>query len=113
MLSALQNANLALRFLLELALLAALAYGGYHLDLPGWLRAGLAVALPVTAAVVWALFVAPKATHPLPAPVHLAVQVTLLGLAVVLLCTISRQGVALGFATVAITNAALMAAWGQ
>ncbi len=63
--------NLVLRFLLEMGALAALAYGGWHVPGPLWLRLLLAVALPLLAAVVWGRWVAPKASHPVPDPLRL------------------------------------------
>jgi hypothetical protein len=70
-------ANLGLRFLLELALLAALAYWGWHEQ-----GVVLAIVLPLLAAVVWGAFVAPKARFPVSVPVRLAIELTLFGLAV-------------------------------
>ena len=63
--------NLVLRFLLEICALAALAYGGWHAPGPAWVRALLAVLLPLAAAVVWGRWVAPKASHPVPDPLRL------------------------------------------
>ena len=48
----------ALRFLFELLALAAFAIGGWSLT-SGPLRIALAIALPVIAAVVWGLWMAP------------------------------------------------------
>jgi len=63
--------QLTLRFLLEICALAALAYAGWHVAGPVWLRILVAVALPVIAAVVWGRWVAPKASHPIPDPQRL------------------------------------------
>jgi hypothetical protein len=60
--------NLGLRFVLQLCALAALAYGGWHVPGPLWLRILAAIGLPVLAAVVWGRWVAPKASHPIPDP---------------------------------------------
>ncbi len=51
--------NLALRFALELAALAAMGYGGYHLDPRVGVRWGLAIGLPLVAAVLWGVFAVP------------------------------------------------------
>jgi len=58
--------NLALRFLLELAALAAVAVWGWRTG-DGWLRYALAIGLPLVLAVVWAVFRVPN--DPGPAPV--------------------------------------------
>lgn len=63
--------NLAVRFLLEVCALAALAYGGWHAGGPVWLRVVLAVALPLAAAIIWGRWVAPKASHPMKDPQRL------------------------------------------
>src|SRR3954470_8748290 len=63
--------NLGLRFLLELCALAALAYGGWHTPGPTWSRILPAIALPLLAAIIWARWVAPKASHPIPDPQRL------------------------------------------
>ena len=57
-----KSANLALRFLLELCVLAATTYWGATGDWDRNRRVLLAVAAPVTVVVVWMLFVAPGAT---------------------------------------------------
>jgi hypothetical protein len=71
--------NLGLRFLLELAALAALAYGGWHVPGPLWLRIVLAVALPLLAAVIWTRWVAPKASRPLADPLRLVPEWVVFG----------------------------------
>lgn len=68
------NANLALRFALELAALVSLAVGGYALDAARPLRVLAAIALPVVAATTWGMFVSPKARVALSPPGRLAVE---------------------------------------
>ena len=100
-------ANLAARFALELCLLAALAYVGWKVNVV------LAVAFPVVAAVVWGLFVSPKARYPLSTMPWIAVQVVLFGAAVIGL--IAGGSVVLGivFVFAAGTNLALVLIWHQ
>ncbi|SNT45334.1 Protein of unknown function [Asanoa hainanensis] len=62
---------LLLRFLLELAALAAIGYGGWSIADPIWARALLAAALVATAVAVWSRWVAPRAAHKLPDPQRL------------------------------------------
>lgn len=61
----------AVRFLLELAMLAALAVAGAAVS------PVLAVVLPVLAAAVWARWIAPKSRRRLADPVRLAVELAL------------------------------------
>lgn len=64
----------ALRFLVELLALVAFAIGGWSLA-PGPPRFVLAIALPVIAAIVWGLWMAPKSSRRLHDPVRLVVEV--------------------------------------
>ncbi|HWQ11609.1 MAG TPA: YrdB family protein [Roseiflexaceae bacterium] len=68
--------NLALRFGLELAMLAAYGLWGWR-AWTGPLRFVLALGLPLLAAVVWGAFVSPKAAVQLPGSVRLAIEAAL------------------------------------
>ena len=59
--------------------LAALAYGGWHVPGPVGVRVLAAVALPLLAAIVWARWVAPRASHPLPDPRRLVPEWVVFG----------------------------------
>ena len=76
---------LAVRFFAELGMLAALAWGGWHLADSTPLSALLAVALPLAAAAIWGRWVAPKARHRLRDPARLGVEVMLFAAAVLVL----------------------------
>lgn len=52
-------ANLALRFLLELAALVGLGMWGWSMT-DGWFRVALAVAMPVVGAALWGTFAVPE-----------------------------------------------------
>ena len=67
--------NLAVRFLLEIAMLIILGYWGWHLS-PGWARYAAALGLPVIAATLWGVFRIPN--DPKPAPVEVPGIVRLL-----------------------------------
>ena len=53
--------NLVVRFLLELAALAAFAYWAARLDVSRGMRVLLVILAPMVVAVFWGLFVSPKA----------------------------------------------------
>jgi hypothetical protein len=103
-------ANLGVRFLLELCLLAAWAVIGWHVGGQVVVRVVLAVLLPSLAATAWGLWVAPRATRRLDDPARFAVEAMLFagasaGLAVAgwplwggLLAAAYAVNVALGFA---------------
>ena len=91
--------SLALRFLLELCLLAALAIAGARLA-DGVLGLVLAVGLPVLAAVTWGAWIAPKAQRRLRDPARLALEVVLfaLGAGALIAAGLAAAGIALGAA---------------
>jgi hypothetical protein len=111
--AALQAANLAARFAIELAALAALAYWGFTLNATTMTRVLAGVGAPLLAAGLWAVFASPQAPVLLPAAGKIAVQVLVLGAAVVALLQAGRPALAVGFGTATGINAALLAWWQQ
>jgi O-antigen/teichoic acid export membrane protein len=78
--SGLRGVTLAVRFLCELAMLAALVYWGFTAgDGAGAWLLGVGALL---AAVVWGALVAPKARWPVPIPVRVVIELVLFGAAV-------------------------------
>lgn len=61
--AALRIINLGVRFLLELAALAAFGYWGATVRAPGAIRALLAIGIPLVVALLWGLFISPKARY--------------------------------------------------
>lgn len=79
-------ANLALRFLLELAALVGLGMWGWSMT-DGWFRVVLAVAMPVVGAALWGTFAVPEdpsrsGNAPVPTRgwVRLIIELAVLGL---------------------------------
>ncbi|MFI8305279.1 YrdB family protein [Streptomyces sp. NPDC085927] len=72
-------ANEALAFLLELAALGCLGWWGLHTGPEGVSRTLLGVGTPLPAAVVWALFAAPRARWRPRLPLVLVVKALVLG----------------------------------
>jgi hypothetical protein len=60
----LRAGNLVVRFLLELAALAAFGYWGVTTAASRVVQVALAIVLPTTMAIVWGLFISPKARFP-------------------------------------------------
>jgi hypothetical protein len=102
-----KEANLAVRFLLELCLLAALAYAGLQVNI------ALAVIAPLVAAVVWGLFVSPKARFQLSRPLWVGVQAVLFGAAVAGLVASGQGVLGLTFGVAVAVNLALVVIWSQ
>ncbi|MGW4804160.1 YrdB family protein [Kitasatospora sp. NPDC004272] len=106
------GAQLALRFLLELASLVALAVGGYGArpDGPVVLRVLIALALPVLAVVLWGRYAAPRRPVRGPAVLWYGVQLLVWGGSVALLavgghpCWAFGLGAAMAVNTVALRS---------
>jgi Protein of unknown function (DUF2568) len=94
--------NLTVRFACELAALAAFVWWGW--PFVGWL-----VALAV--AVMWGLVVAPKATHRLPDPPRLLVELVLFASATVAFYSTAGTAVAAVFGVLAVVSACLVRIW--
>ena len=99
--------NLGLRFILELAALAAMAVWGWRLGIGIW-RFGLAAAIPIAAAVLWGVTAVPddpsrsgRAIFATPGIFRLAFEVIFFAVAVWALY-------ASGYPTLAATMAALV-----
>jgi hypothetical protein len=96
-----KGAALALRFLLELCALAGLAYGGWRVDGPLWIRIILAVGLPVVGIAIWSRWVAPRASHPLRDPLRLVPEWVVFGGAAVALAAAGQPVLAVLLAVLA------------
>lgn len=108
-----KNLNLAVRFLLEIGVLAALGYWGVTLDRAGVVRLGAGLGVPLLAALVWACFGAPKAPFALEGLPLLALEVVVFGSALFALFLADRFGLAAAFLLIFLVNRALMGIWGQ
>jgi Protein of unknown function (DUF2568) len=106
-------ANLGLRFLVEIAALAALAFWGFHTGTTVLGDAVLGIGTPLVAAVVWGRFAAPRSEHRLHGAALTAVQVTVFAAAAIALIAADEPVPAAIFAGVAVINAALIEVWHQ
>lgn len=93
-------AVLTIRFLCELAALAALAWWGQTIAGPA-----LAIALPAAAATLWGLWIAPRAKHRLADPLRLATETIVWGGATASLIGVGHLPIAIAFAVVALGTA--------
>lgn len=106
-------ANVALRFLLELCLLAALGYWGFTTG-NGWVfKSILGMGAPLLAAVVWGMFVAPKATWLLPEPWLLLLELVLFCLGGAALYLAGHPLLAGALGLVYVINRSLIYLWQQ
>ena len=100
--------NLGIRFLLELAMLVALGWIGGEIGSSWPVSVLLAISLPVLAAVVWGMFIAPKAPRRLADPAKLVVELVLFAAAVVGLALVGHPVLAAVLAVVLVVNIAVL-----
>ncbi|MEU6420007.1 YrdB family protein [Streptomyces spiralis] len=100
-------ANEALAFLLELAALGFLSWWGFGAGHQGALRILLGVGTPLLAAVVWALFAAPRARLRPRLPLVLVVKALVFGAGAAALYGAGHPVAAGAVAVVTVTNTAV------
>jgi Protein of unknown function (DUF2568) len=106
----LATVNLGVRFLLELAALAAVGYWGWQAG-DGLLRWVLAIGAVIVVAVIWGLFVSPKAAIDVAPPLRFGIELVVWAAAAVALYSAGHALVALAFFAVALVSGGLNYAW--
>ena len=106
--SAIMPVALALRFFLELCALAALGYWGWQAGQTPVVKFALGIGAPLMAAILWGLFVAPKATIAAPSGVRLLIELAVFGLAVLALFVAGRPQLALALAIAYVIHRVLL-----
>ena len=107
-----EYANYALRFLLELAALAALGFWGF-VEFGGVLQWVIGFGAPLVAAAVWGTFMSPKASRPTVDPVRLLIEVAVFGSGVAALLASGETALGLVFAGLAVLHLGLTFALAQ
>jgi hypothetical protein len=105
----LKGLNLLVRFLLELCMLAAVGYWGFKTG-SGWAMSPFGCS-PILIAVVWGMFVAPKAMYPLHGAAHLALGFILLATGAVALFASGRADLGWVYAISLVANQVLLILW--
>jgi hypothetical protein len=108
----LKNLNLALRFVLELAALGALAFWGVRTGSALSLKFGLGAGLPVLAAVFWGSFVSPKARFGGSRGMRLSLGLIVFLLASAAWVSLGKVLVGLTYSAITILNTVLTYAFG-
>ncbi len=108
-----KSANLGLRFLLELCVLAAVSYWGFKTGTASIGKIGLAIGAPLLVTVVWGVFVSPNAAVALPWSVHLLIELVVFGLAAAALYAAGRPTLEWVLVVVFVINRVLMHIWKQ
>lgn len=107
----LKSINLGLTFFLELAMLAAYAYWGFQAGTSTFMKIVLGIGVPPLVAVIWGLFMAPKAARHLQGASYLAVKIVLFGLAIAALFFVGKTSLGIVFAIVFVINTILLNVW--
>ena len=111
--SALKVLNLLVRFLLELCMLAAVGYWGFKTN-SGWaVKILFGIGLPILIAVLWGLFIAPKAIYPLRGASYLTLELLLLFSGTAALFASGSPALGWTYTIVLIINKALIILWKQ
>ncbi len=103
--------NLALRFLLELCMLAAVAYWGFTTQAAWLMKILFGIGLPVLIAVLWGMFIAPKATRPLSGAPRLTLELILFASGAVALFASGKPTLGWVYVIVLIVNEVLLFLW--
>jgi hypothetical protein len=96
--------NLAVAFFLEMAMLVAFAYFGFHFPENTVMKFLLVITLPVIAVLLWGYFAAPKSKHRLQQPSRVLFSLTMFGAAIFLLNMTGKSMLAAVFAIMVIIN---------
>ena len=98
---------LLVRFLLELAALAAVGWWGFE-----EVNVLVGVAAPLLVAVVWGAFISPKAAVKVPKAVWIGLQVLVFGAAALALAAVAPGWLAVAFVAVVVIDSAALAVLG-
>lgn len=110
MLFGLKSINLALAFLLELAMLAAFAVWGIYTGQSTLGKIGLGIGIPLAAAVIWGLFMAPRSSMRLQGAAYLVLKILMFGVAVAALVAPGYTTLGVVFGAAALINTIVLMA---
>lgn len=113
MVTATKQANLALAFLLELGVLAALGYWGFQTGHGTAVHIGLGIGAPLIAIGVWAVYGAPRSARRLRGFRLLMLRVIFFGSGAIALWAANQPTFAVLFAIVSVINLTLIYVWRQ
>jgi Protein of unknown function (DUF2568) len=105
--------NAGLAFFLELAMLAAFGYWGFYGDKSLFVKWMAGIGLPVLTAIVWGIFLAPRAAYRLNSISGNLLSLVLFLFAAAALFYTQHTLLAIVFASIAVVNRALILIWKQ
>ena len=103
--------NLAVAFILELAMLAAFAWWGFHTGDSTIVRILLGIGVPVLVAVIWGIFMAPNSSRRFRGAAYLLLKIVLFGLAVAALVAVGQMILGIILGVVFLVNTVLLYVW--
>jgi hypothetical protein len=110
---AIKGLNVAIRFLLELCVLAAVGYWGFKTGSGWFLKILLGIGAPLLIAVIWGTFGAPKANMQLQGWMMVALEIIVFGSGVAALFAAKNYSLSWAFAVVIVINRIMMFVWRQ
>ena len=110
---ALKLLNLAVRFLLELCMLAAVAFWGFKTQSSWVMKILFGIGLPVLIATLWGMFLAPKATRPLSGASFLTLELILFSTGALALFASGKPTLGWIYTITVILNKILLIVWKQ
>ena len=108
-----KSINAALAFFLEIAMLVVFSYWGFQGDKSIWMKWILGIGVPAVIALIWGLFLAPKAGHRLNMTGGTILSLVLFATAVLALYQTGHPALAITFAMLIILNRLFLLIWHQ
>ncbi|MFJ7736220.1 YrdB family protein [Lysinibacillus sp. NPDC097287] len=105
--------NLAYRFLLELCVLATLAYWGLQVGKGYGFKLLLGIGAPVFIAIIWGVFGSPHATIPINGIARFLLELGIFALALMVLFYLGKPALATVFAMLIVINQILLTVFHQ
>lgn len=105
--------NLLVRFLLELSMLTVVGYWGFKTHSSWLLKILFGIGLPALIALLWGLFIAPKAIYPLSNAPRLILEMVLFASASIALFASANPALGWAYTIILITNKVLQISWKQ
>lgn len=104
---------LLVRFLCELAMLAAFGYWGFRTGDGAVAEIALGIGAPLVVAIIWGTFLSPKRRYDLPVVARIVIELALFGAAALALAVAGQPGLAVMLAAVAVIQRAALSALGE
>jgi len=109
----LKGINLALAFLLEIAMLVGFGYWGFHTDSSTLVQWILGIGVPVIAIVIWSIFNAPLSKRRLARTPRTILEVIMFGLGALAFFAAGQTTLAAIFVVLIVINQVLLYIWQQ